>query len=315
MLGVHALIGVGEAVITVAAVSAVLATRPDLVALAVRPPSAPPAPAAAGGAEPCAHPTRLFVVVALALAVGLATAVSPFASSSPDGLEQVAERQGLLDEGKLHAVQDDSPIPDYAFPGIDDERVATGSPGFVGTLGVFALGSGVGATLLRAAPATRHRRALQPLRSTLTGLAGDPASPVHRLDPRAKIARAGRRHARRGLHAAARVAGVCRLRAPCSRGRRGRARVPALDVWRRARVVLPLRAVRRGLRAVRAHGRRDAYELGPLTVHDAGLAVLARGRGEGGDRHARRGAARGHDHVPGRAARRSRRCACRACSS
>jgi cobalt/nickel transport system permease protein len=31
MLGVHALIGIGEAVITVAAVSAVLATRPDLV--------------------------------------------------------------------------------------------------------------------------------------------------------------------------------------------------------------------------------------------------------------------------------------------
>ena len=36
MLGVHALIGIGEAVITVAAVSAVLASRPDLVAL--RPP-------------------------------------------------------------------------------------------------------------------------------------------------------------------------------------------------------------------------------------------------------------------------------------
>ena len=34
MLGVHALIGVGEAVITAAAVSAVLASRPDLVALA-----------------------------------------------------------------------------------------------------------------------------------------------------------------------------------------------------------------------------------------------------------------------------------------
>ena len=31
MLGVHALIGVGEAVITVAAVSAVLATRPDVL--------------------------------------------------------------------------------------------------------------------------------------------------------------------------------------------------------------------------------------------------------------------------------------------
>lgn len=34
MLGVHALIGVGEAVVTVAAVSAALASRPDLVALA-----------------------------------------------------------------------------------------------------------------------------------------------------------------------------------------------------------------------------------------------------------------------------------------
>ena len=34
MLGVHAVIGLGEAVITVAAVSAVLAARPDLVALA-----------------------------------------------------------------------------------------------------------------------------------------------------------------------------------------------------------------------------------------------------------------------------------------
>jgi cobalt/nickel transport system permease protein len=34
MLGVHAVIGLGEAVITVAAVSAVLTARPDLVALA-----------------------------------------------------------------------------------------------------------------------------------------------------------------------------------------------------------------------------------------------------------------------------------------
>jgi cobalt/nickel transport system permease protein len=40
MLGVHALIGVGEAVVTVAAVSAVLASRPDLVAMA--PPLAEP---------------------------------------------------------------------------------------------------------------------------------------------------------------------------------------------------------------------------------------------------------------------------------
>jgi cobalt/nickel transport system permease protein len=39
MLGVHALIGIGEAVVTVAAVSAVLASRPDLVAGAGPPPA------------------------------------------------------------------------------------------------------------------------------------------------------------------------------------------------------------------------------------------------------------------------------------
>jgi cobalt/nickel transport system permease protein len=42
MLGVHALIGIGEAVITVAAASAVLASRPDLVALAPRRLTSPP---------------------------------------------------------------------------------------------------------------------------------------------------------------------------------------------------------------------------------------------------------------------------------
>jgi cobalt/nickel transport system permease protein len=50
MLGVHALIAIGEAVITVAAVSAVLAVRPDLVALGDFEPDtlAPPAAAAEG---------------------------------------------------------------------------------------------------------------------------------------------------------------------------------------------------------------------------------------------------------------------------
>ena len=41
MLGVHAIIGAGEAVITVAAVSAVLATRPDLIHGPVPEPVAP----------------------------------------------------------------------------------------------------------------------------------------------------------------------------------------------------------------------------------------------------------------------------------
>jgi len=88
-------------------------------------------------------PIRIFVALGLAVAVGLATAVSPFASSSPDGLEKVAGDKQFLNDGKLHSIQEDSPIPGYAFPGIDNARVATGIAGFVGTLGVFTLGYGL----------------------------------------------------------------------------------------------------------------------------------------------------------------------------
>jgi PDGLE domain len=86
---------------------------------------------------------KLFTILALAVAIGLATAVSPYASSSPDGLEKVAGDKAFLDQGRLHSVQDDSPVPDYAFPGVDDPRVATGLAGFAGTLLVFGLGYGL----------------------------------------------------------------------------------------------------------------------------------------------------------------------------
>ena len=93
--------------------------------------------------------TRMFVALALALAVGLAAAASPFASASPDGLERVAAEKRFLDEGRLAAIQEDSPIPDYAFPGVENERVATGLAGFAGTLAVFAIGSGVALVVRR----------------------------------------------------------------------------------------------------------------------------------------------------------------------
>ena len=92
---------------------------------------------------------KLFVIVAVAVAVGLAMAVSPFASSSPDGLNKVAEDKGFIDRGELHKVQESSPIEGYAFPGIDNERVAKGVAGLVGTLGVFAAGYGVACLLRR----------------------------------------------------------------------------------------------------------------------------------------------------------------------
>ena len=92
---------------------------------------------------------RLFTILALALAVGLATAASPFASSHPDGLERVAQDKAFLDSGRLAPIQEDAPVPDYAFPGVANERLATGLAGFVGTLGVFAVGFGVAALARR----------------------------------------------------------------------------------------------------------------------------------------------------------------------
>jgi hypothetical protein len=83
---------------------------------------------------------KLFTILALALAIGLATGASPYASSSPDGLEKVAEDKAFLDRGE---VQETSVLSDYALPGIGDERVATGLAGFAGTLLVFGIGYGV----------------------------------------------------------------------------------------------------------------------------------------------------------------------------
>jgi hypothetical protein len=49
---------------------------------------------------------RVFAVLALAVAVGLAVGVSPYASASPDGLERVAEDEGFAGDGRLHSLQE-----------------------------------------------------------------------------------------------------------------------------------------------------------------------------------------------------------------
>ena len=92
---------------------------------------------------------RLFLTLGLAVAVGLAVFASPFASSSPDGLEKVAESESFLENGRLHTLQESSPVPDYAFPGIEDPQLATALAGFVGTLMVALAGVAIMALLRR----------------------------------------------------------------------------------------------------------------------------------------------------------------------
>jgi hypothetical protein len=86
---------------------------------------------------------RRFTILALALAIGLGTALSPFASNAPDGLNTVAAHKGFDQRGRVSALQERAPVAGYAFPGVHDRRLAKGLAGFAGTLGVFAIGTGL----------------------------------------------------------------------------------------------------------------------------------------------------------------------------
>lgn len=89
---------------------------------------------------------KTFTWVALAVALLLAVAVSPFASSWLDGLERVAEDKGFPGRGESEPLVP-SPIPNYAFPGVASEGWATAAAGAVGTLLTFAVAFAVAAAL------------------------------------------------------------------------------------------------------------------------------------------------------------------------
>jgi cobalt/nickel transport system permease protein len=150
MLGVHVLIGVGEALITTATVGAVLAVRPDLVygARGLTAPlklrvhgelvdAAPTrAPAAAG------RPTGRIWAAGVALSVLLAGFVSFYASAAPDGLEKVAADHGIDERVRDHAAAG-SPLADYGVEDVTDTRLSGGLAGTIGVGATLALGTGV----------------------------------------------------------------------------------------------------------------------------------------------------------------------------
>lgn len=116
---IHALIGVGEGLITLGALAFVNATRKELV-------------------EPSAEKTKGtagILIFGSVLAIALAI-LSPLASSNPDGLEWVAEQNGFIDRAQ-DAVYEI--IPDYAVPGIQNEAVATILAGVIGAAMVFGI--------------------------------------------------------------------------------------------------------------------------------------------------------------------------------
>ncbi|WP_406269065.1 energy-coupling factor ABC transporter permease [Streptomyces sp. NBC_00191] len=151
MVGVHALIGIGEAVITMLTVGAVVAVRPDLVHGA-RGLTAPlklrvggelvDAPAAARPAPVAARSTRAVWATGLAGALVLAGFVSFYASASPDGLEKVAADKGIDKNIEEHAAKD-SPLADYGVKDIADARLSGGLAGVIGVGVTVVAGTGI----------------------------------------------------------------------------------------------------------------------------------------------------------------------------
>ena len=133
MVGTHAVIGIGEALITTTLLSAVLTARPDVIpcwALIETNESAGRRPTAWGKLAACGF----------TLAVVLALFVSPFASSAPDGLESIAEQQQFLERAEGAALWRGALLPDYSIGAIENEGASTGTAGLLGTAGVFAIG-------------------------------------------------------------------------------------------------------------------------------------------------------------------------------
>lgn len=135
MMGVHALIGLGEALITVGAVAFISRTRPDILTT-----------------EQYAGASGRGWMLGGGLAALAVVILSPLASADPDGLERVAEDIGFLDRGM------DAPysiIPDYTVPFLGETPLSTIVAGVVGALIVAVLAVLVARALSSRAAASR----------------------------------------------------------------------------------------------------------------------------------------------------------------
>jgi cobalt/nickel transport system permease protein len=118
MLFVHAFIGLGEALITVAAVLFIIRSRPDLL----------------GEGSESAQGSRgwIFTGVLIALAVVL---LSPFASANPDGLNRVAMDLGFIQTAKTAS----GPLAGYTIPFLSSISASKVVAGVIGIIVVLAI--------------------------------------------------------------------------------------------------------------------------------------------------------------------------------
>lgn len=121
MLGVHALIGVGEAVISALVVASVLRFRPELLENR-------------GPVELRASPRSGAVSAGLGLSVAVAALLTPLAYAAPDGFSRVTQALGLHSSAHSRWL---APLSEYGIPGVASGLLATVLAGCLGTLLLF----------------------------------------------------------------------------------------------------------------------------------------------------------------------------------
>ena len=131
MMSVHALIGIGEALITVAALAFIMQVRPDLLP----------------GEKETVKGGLGWAVAGLLIALAVVV-ISPLASADPDGLERVAEDMGFLAAGQASPYEI---IPDYTIPFLGETPLSTIVAGAIGVLVVLAIIYMLGRALRRPA--------------------------------------------------------------------------------------------------------------------------------------------------------------------
>ena len=123
MGAIHALIGIGEGLITIGALAFIFAARKDLLIADAN------------------KPARNIGVVVGGLLLSLVLVVlSPLASSHPDGLEWVAEKHGFIEVAREAFY---NIVPDYSMPGISNPALATIAAGILGAVIVFGVAYGI----------------------------------------------------------------------------------------------------------------------------------------------------------------------------
>lgn len=135
----HAVIGLGEALITGAVISFVWSHRPDLLQ------------GGDGAKTHVASEVGRFVTAGLATSIAIAAFLAPFASEHPDGLEAVAEQTGI---SQLATTPSALLLEDYEIPAISQmgwQRLSVSLAGIGGTAAVVLLAGSLGAVLRRPA--------------------------------------------------------------------------------------------------------------------------------------------------------------------